>query len=94
MQVKVIKSTINYLEIEIEGEEHTIGNLISGTLQRIKGVKFASYYQPHPLMQKIIIKVLTDGTISPKEAIIRAIQDAKELTKRYLEELSIIEKGS
>ncbi|MEM0173331.1 MAG: DNA-directed RNA polymerase subunit L [Sulfolobaceae archaeon] len=94
MQVRVIKSTINYLELEVEGEEHTLGNLISGILREIKGVKFASYYQPHPLIQKIVIKILTDGSISPKEALLKAINNAKEITKKYLEEIKEIEKGS
>jgi len=94
LQVKVIKSTVNYLELEVEGEEHTLGNLISGALREIKGVKFASYYQPHPLLQKIVIKILTDGSISPKEALLQAINNSKEMVRKYIEEIKEIEKGS
>ncbi|WP_338600073.1 DNA-directed RNA polymerase subunit L [Sulfolobus tengchongensis] len=87
MEVKVLKSEDNYLELEIEGEDHTLGNLIAGMLRRIKGVNFASYYQPHPLLDKIVIKVLTDGTITPKDALIKAIENIKNLSSQYVNEI-------
>ncbi|BDB97187.1 MAG: DNA-directed RNA polymerase subunit L [Saccharolobus sp.] len=87
MEIKIIKNENNYLELELEGEDHTIGNLISGTLRKIKGVTFASYYQSHPLLDKIVIKVLTDGSITPKEALLKAIEMIKSISTEYLNEI-------
>jgi DNA-directed RNA polymerase, subunit L (EC 2.7.7.6) len=45
MQIKILKSSDTYAEIEIEGEEHTLGNLLAGSLRKVEGVIYASYYQ-------------------------------------------------
>ncbi|MDT7875920.1 MAG: DNA-directed RNA polymerase subunit L [Sulfolobus sp.] len=86
MEVKIIKSTNNYLELQIDSEDHTLGNLIKGMLLRIPGVKFASYSQPHPLIDSIIIKILTDESITPKDALLKAIELAEKYTNQFIEE--------
>ncbi|AAK40631.1 DNA-directed RNA polymerase subunit L [Saccharolobus solfataricus] len=87
MEIRILKSESNYLELEIEGEDHTLGNLIAGTLRRISGVSFASYYQPHPLSDKIIVKILTDGSITPKDALLKAIENIRGMTSHYIDEI-------
>ncbi|TRM75518.1 DNA-directed RNA polymerase subunit L [Sulfolobus sp. D5] len=87
MEIKILKSDNNYLELEIEGEDHTLGNLLAGTLRKIRGVTFSSYYQPHPLLDKIVVKVLTDGSITPKDAILEGIQMIKNISSQYLNEI-------
>jgi DNA-directed RNA polymerase subunit L len=42
-------------EIEINQEDHTIGNLLSSGLQNHKNVQFAGYHMPHPLEKRVII---------------------------------------
>jgi DNA-directed RNA polymerase subunit L len=50
-------------EIQINNEDHTIGNLISKGLQEHKNVDFAGYYQPHPLEKRVMISYkLASGT--------------------------------
>ncbi|MEM0122251.1 MAG: RpoL/Rpb11 RNA polymerase subunit family protein, partial [Saccharolobus sp.] len=44
MEIKILKSENNYIELEVEGEDHTLGNLLAGILREINGVVFASYY--------------------------------------------------
>ncbi|BBG24237.1 DNA-directed RNA polymerase subunit L [Sulfuracidifex tepidarius] len=87
MDVRLLKKNDNYMELEIQGEEHTLGNLIAGMLQRVKGVTFASYYKPHPLVDKIIIKIMTDGSLTPIEALKEAIKIGKEYSEQYLKEI-------
>ncbi|QGA54910.1 DNA-directed RNA polymerase subunit L [Sulfolobus sp. E5-1-F] len=87
MEIKIIKSESNYLELEIEGEDHTLGNLIAGTLRKISGVNFASYYQPHPLTDKIIVKILTDGSIAPRDALLKAIETIRVMASHYIDEI-------
>ncbi|BDC19737.1 DNA-directed RNA polymerase subunit L [Acidianus sp. HS-5] len=91
MQIKVLKSTDTYAEIEIEGEEHTLGNLIAGSLRKVEGVIYASYYQPHPLITSIVLKLMTNGEIKPMDAIKKAIEIAENYTNKYLEEIKKIE---
>ncbi|MBW9141026.1 MAG: DNA-directed RNA polymerase subunit L [Candidatus Aramenus sp.] len=90
MEIRVIKSSNTYMEIEIKGEDHTLGNLVAGYLRRVRGVTFASYYQPHPLVDSIILKVMTDGSIEPKEAIINAIEKAKETSAKFDQEIRTV----
>lgn len=92
MEIKVLKSGENYIELQIEGEEHTLGNLIKGYLLMVPGVKFASYSKPHPLVDNIIIKIMTDGSIQPKEAVIRAIELAKKDSNKFIHEVENIAK--
>ncbi len=87
MDVRVVKHSDNYMELEVEGEEHTLGNLTAGMLQRVKGVTFASYYKPHPLVDKIIIKVMTDGSIKPMDALKEAIKLGEKYSQQYIEEI-------
>jgi len=42
-------------ELQINDEDHTIGNLLSHGLQEHKNVSFAGYYMPHPLEKRVII---------------------------------------
>jgi len=42
-------------EIQINHEDHTIGNLLSSGLQNHKNVQFAGYHMPHPLEKRVII---------------------------------------
>ncbi|BBD73953.1 DNA-directed RNA polymerase subunit L [Sulfodiicoccus acidiphilus] len=83
MEVKVKKTGINYAEVEIEGEEHTLGSLLVDLLLKEDHVKIASYSLPHPLVEKIVIKILTDGEIEPKVALEKAIEKGIELSKKF-----------
>ena len=94
MEVKILKETDEYLEIEIEGEEHTLGNLLKGMLLKVPGVKFASYSQPHPLIDTIIIKMMTDGSIKPRDALKKAIEMAENYANKFIEEVKALEKGN
>jgi len=52
-------------------EDHTLGNLLSARLQRNPAIMFAAYKVPHPLFATFELRVQTDGSITPKEAVIR-----------------------
>ncbi|OAL53360.1 RBP11-like subunits of RNA polymerase [Pyrenochaeta sp. DS3sAY3a] len=56
-------------------EDHTLGNLLSQRLLKYDYVSFAAYKVPHPLFATFELRVQTDGTITPKEAIVRACRD-------------------
>jgi DNA-directed RNA polymerase subunit L len=80
-------------------EDHTLGNLLSSRLRRMPYVTFAGYKSPHPLEPKFELRVGTDGSLSPKEALVKACEQvvldldivSREFTKEM--ELYKIAKG-
>ncbi|KAF3049478.1 DNA-directed RNA polymerase II core subunit [Didymella keratinophila] len=56
-------------------EDHTLGNLLSQRLLKYEYIVFSAYKVPHPLFATFELRVQTDGTITPKEAIIRCCKD-------------------
>ncbi|EFE32013.1 uncharacterized protein ARB_00903 [Trichophyton benhamiae CBS 112371] len=72
-------------------EDHTLGNLIRSRLLQNQHVLFSGYRIPHPLVHKVLLRVQTDGQITPKEAVLAACHDlvkdlgifSREFTKEY-----------
>ena len=62
--IKISESldSMEAFEIEIENENHTLGNIVQNYALIIKGnesLKFIAYKNPHPLQNKILIKIAT-----------------------------------
>ncbi|KAF9883194.1 DNA-directed RNA polymerase II core subunit [Aspergillus nanangensis] len=72
-------------------EDHTLGNMLRSRLLQSSHVLFAAYKVPHPLVPKFILRVQTDGEITPKDAVIAACHElvrdlgilSREFTKEY-----------
>ncbi|KAF2015747.1 RBP11-like subunits of RNA polymerase [Aaosphaeria arxii CBS 175.79] len=56
-------------------EDHTLGNLLSQRLHKYPYVTFSAYKIPHPLFARFELRVSTDGTVTPKEAVIACCRD-------------------
>ena len=56
-------------------EDHTIGNATKMMLLRNPKVRFAGYRKPHPLENKIEIKIQTNNEITPTSAFKEAMQN-------------------
>ncbi|KAH7391903.1 DNA-directed RNA polymerase [Pyrenochaeta sp. MPI-SDFR-AT-0127] len=71
-------------------EDHTLGNLLSQRLLKYEYIVFSAYKVPHPLFATFELRVQTDGTITPKDAIIRAcrdiVQDLQRLNDSFQQE--------
>ena len=67
-------------------EDHTLGNLLTARLHKYDYVTFSAYKVPHPLLAKFEMRVSTDGTVSPKDAIVRACRD-------IVQDLEILSRG-
>jgi DNA-directed RNA polymerase II subunit RPB11 len=76
-KIKILKDTEikNCHFYKIEREDHTLGNLIHSQLLNDKNILFSGYRKPHPLEHFIIFKIITDGTVSPNEALDCALKD-------------------
>ncbi len=72
-RIVVKKKQENLIEIDIEGEDHTIGNMLARELLETPGVQEAYYRIEHPLKNIVTIFVRTDGSLDPLDALKKAI---------------------
>lgn len=74
MDIKFKSEGKNRLEVEIPGEDHTLGNYLRTVLLTVNGVRQAGYEVVHPLTGGIRVVVITDEGIDPKAAMVRALE--------------------
>ncbi|KYC44769.1 MAG: DNA-directed RNA polymerase subunit L [Candidatus Methanofastidiosum methylothiophilum] len=90
LEIEILKNEGSLMEFRIIGEDHTLCNVLRDALLKNKKVTVAAYKIDHPLLDskrpRFIIN--TDGSISPKDALIEAIgslqKDVKGLKKKLL----------
>ena len=74
----------------INSEDHTFGNAVKMMLLRNPKIRYVAYRKPHPLENKIEIKIQTNGAISPLEAFKEALKnlndDIDDCTRQLEEE--------
>ena len=87
MKIEVIKREGNVLEFYLEGEDHTFANLLTETLHKNEHVTFAGYTIEHPITmaRKPRFRVVTDGEITPEEALEEASQKIFDRAREALE---------
>ncbi|KAI5477276.1 hypothetical protein MNV49_006573 [Pseudohyphozyma bogoriensis] len=59
----------NAATLTINKEDHTLANMLRAQLLHLPYVLFAGYKVPHPLEPRVIIKLQTDGTMTPIQAV-------------------------
>ncbi|XP_006463461.1 hypothetical protein AGABI2DRAFT_194279 [Agaricus bisporus var. bisporus H97] len=62
----------NAATIKILKQDHTLGNMLRAQLLSMPQILFAGYKVPHPLHPYFLIKIQTDGTITPQELLEQA----------------------
>lgn len=87
MKVKVLKKNENELKIEVEGAGHTLCNLLQKKLLEDENVELAGYDIPHPLASNPIMYIRTKGEVTPEEALLRAVERAREMNREFGKEL-------
>lgn len=83
MKIDVIKSEKDFVEFLIEGERHTLPNLLKQKLLENKDVSFVSYSLDHPTSNAAKFALRTKGK-SPK----KALEDAAKEVEADIEEFS------
>ena len=72
-------------------EDHTLGNIVKMMLLRNPKVRYVAYRKPHPLENKIEIRIQTNGEITPtnalNEALVNLCQDLDDCYREFEEEL-------
>jgi len=83
MEVKILEESKERLKIEIIGEDHTLGNVLSKELWNDKSVKVSGYKVDHPLMGNPILLVESDK--DAKKALFEAVERVKKRNQQLLE---------
>jgi len=85
MKLEVIKNEKSELEFIVEGERHTVPNLLREKLSQSGDVEFVAYRLDHPLDQKAVFILKTKGNAKTVlESTIKDIQkDIDEFKKSF-----------
>ena len=62
----------NAATFKILKQDHTLGNMLRHAVLTLPAVLFCGYKVPHPLEPRVLVKIHTDGSISPSEALQQA----------------------
>ncbi|MCD5425080.1 MAG: DNA-directed RNA polymerase subunit L [Methanosarcinaceae archaeon] len=68
MKLKIINEKTNEMYIEIEGENHTLLNMLMSILLEDERILIASYDMKHVTISEPILYIKTDGA-NPKEVL-------------------------
>ena len=83
MKVNILKTTDNELKIEVEGEGHSLLNLLQKTLLEDDSIEMAGYHVPHPLFDRGILYVHTKEKQNPEDVINEAAKKVLDLSKDF-----------
>jgi len=63
------------IEIQLHGEDHTLGNLLATVLQKCDFIEKAGYYMPHPFIDQITVayKVFPKSKIGPIQVFVDCV---------------------
>ena len=84
MKIKVLEENKSRIRFEIQGEDHTLCNSLRKELWNIKGVEVSGYNIEHPLVAEPVMVLETDGKVSPRDALKKAIDNLKKFNKELL----------
>ena len=85
MKLEIIKNEKSELEFSVEGERHTVPNLLREKLSQNSDVEFVAYRLNHPLDQKAMFVLKTKGSAKKVlEDTVKEIQkDIDEFKKGF-----------
>ena len=88
MEVKILDDKKNRLTFEIKGVDHTLCNQMKEELLGDKHVKIATYSIRHPQISMPQMIVETDGEVSPRNALINAVQRLHKNNEKFKKEFA------
>ena len=83
MNVKAVKPSLTELALEVEGESHTLCNMLQKTLLEDETVELAGYDKPHPLVDRTLMYIRTKGRRKPKTALNKATKKILSQSKAF-----------
>ena len=88
MEVKILDDKKNKLIVEVKGADHTLCNALKSELLNDKHVKIATYSIRHPQISLPQMIIETDGEVSPKNAVINAVQRLHKINEKFKKEFA------
>ncbi len=88
MEIKILATEENMLEIEILGEDHTFCNSLKTELFEDENVVSSAYVIERPLLSNPKIYVITDGKKDPKQALKEAAERLRQKFQTFRKEFS------
>jgi len=88
MQIKVLEGKKNKLSFESDGLGHTFCNVLKKELWNDGHIKVATYSIMHPLVSKPKMIIETDGSETPKNALLAAVQRLRKTGDKFKKEFS------
>ena len=83
MKITILKKSSNELRFEIEGEGHTLCNLLQSVLLEDETVEMAGYDIQHPLVSNPIFYIRTKGKRRPLTALREAVERIKQRNDEF-----------
>lgn len=70
-RVEIVEDThiANAATVTLNKEDHTMGNMLRHSVLAVPGVIFSGYRVPHPLEPRTVLKIQTDGSLTPIQAL-------------------------
>ncbi|MFN3268408.1 MAG: RpoL/Rpb11 RNA polymerase subunit family protein [Zestosphaera sp.] len=87
MNVRVRKYADKELVLEIEGEDHTLANLLAKSALSNPHTKLATYVIEHPLIGTPVLRIVTDGT-DPLQVLKEVVSNARGGAEQVLKAVS------
>ncbi len=84
IEVKKLEDT--ELELIIHDEDHTIGNLIVKLAEDKPGVTYVAYRIEHPLIPRLIVTLMTDGSVKALDVLKETLREIRNLSRQFREE--------
>ncbi|MEM0226726.1 MAG: RpoL/Rpb11 RNA polymerase subunit family protein [Thermofilaceae archaeon] len=79
LKISILRNEPNRLTLKVQGEDHTLLNLLTEELQKDGSVVIAAYREEHPLTREYTLTIITDGSKAPFDALAEAAARLKEL---------------
>lgn len=83
MKIEVLKNTANELKIQVEGEGHSLLNLLQKTILEDDAIEMAGYDVPHPLIDRAILYVRTKEQQDTEAVMKEATKKVRGLSKEF-----------
>ena len=82
MEIEIVKSEKNYVEIIVRGDDYGVANAVKELLLEDKDIEFAAYRVDHPQVGKPVLMVRTkDG--NPINAVKYALKKLKKQATEF-----------
>lgn len=85
MRVNISVKEGDYMEMEFNGEGHTLLNLIQSNLLKDKQVEMAGYTVPHPLMDKSRLFIKLNSGEAHLKVLKKALNSSKGELNEFLD---------